>query len=82
MTFADKLQKLLEDRSKPKVARRAGISPTAVYEYISKRYIPRAPVALNLARALNVSVEWLIDDEQGWPPIWRNSPSPKTAKVA
>lgn len=30
--------------------------------------MPRADIALKIARALQVPLEWLVDDEQDWPP--------------
>lgn len=70
MTFAEKLTRLTEDRHKAKVSRRAGLPSTAIYDYVSKGFRPRAEPALRLARVLGVSVEWLIDDTQAWPPVW------------
>lgn len=70
MTFREKLQHLTEDRIKAKVAARAGIGPTVLNNYLHRGNEPTASNALRLARALDVSVEWLIDDEQGLPVVW------------
>jgi hypothetical protein len=77
MGFKEKLARLTGGRIKSQVAREAGLPQTTVSDYINKGYIPRADLALRLAKALDVSVEWLIDDEQGWPP-----PSPQSAPAS
>ena len=71
MDFTEKLRRLTRDMNKSRIARRAGLSTTAITDYLSKRYAPRADTALRLARVLNVSLEWLIDDAQSWPPVWQ-----------
>jgi transcriptional regulator with XRE-family HTH domain len=58
----------VEGKNKSEVARQAGLSATAVTDYLQKGYIPRADNALALARALNIPVDWLIDDSQDFPP--------------
>jgi len=73
MTFHEKLAKLTEDRKKTVISRRAGLPPTAINNYISKQQTPSCVVALRIARALHVSVDWLIDDSQTWPPTWSNA---------
>lgn len=69
MTFQEKLERLCEDRFKNRVSVRAGLTPTAISTYIAKGYMPRADTALRLARTLGVSLEWLIDETQAWPPV-------------
>lgn len=72
MTFAEKLKRLTEDRIKSVICRRAGLPPTAINDYISKSSTkPSAIYAMRLARALDVDLEWLIDDAQEWPPVRR-----------
>jgi transcriptional regulator with XRE-family HTH domain len=82
MTFTEKLSRLVADRNRAAVARNAGLPPNAVSDYVNKGYTPRADTAFRLARALNVSVDWLLDDQQGWPPMWVNAPEPAPARVA
>jgi transcriptional regulator with XRE-family HTH domain len=69
VNFTEKLRRLVEDRTRSKLARRAGLSPTAISDYLVKGYIPRADNALRIAHALNISVEWLVNDEANWPPV-------------
>jgi transcriptional regulator with XRE-family HTH domain len=68
MDFAEKLSRLTEEKNKQKLSNAAGLPATAVSDYIAKGSIPRADKALALARALNVPLEWLVDDAQEWPP--------------
>jgi hypothetical protein len=77
MTICEKLTRLLEDRNKTAVAKRAGLRPTYFYQVISEGKCPSAYRALRIARALNVGVEWLLDDAQSWPPVWVNSAAPE-----
>jgi transcriptional regulator with XRE-family HTH domain len=80
MTFQAKLTRLVADRNKSEVSRRAGLIHTAVSSYIARGCIPRADIAMRIARALNVSVEWLLDDSAGWPPVWANYPEAEHAE--
>lgn len=75
MTVNEKLSRLGTKLNKAEISRRAGLAPTAYSAYaLSKGTIPRADIALRLARSIGVSVEWLIDDRQEWPPVWVNYP--------
>lgn len=80
MTFTQKLARLTEDRHKVRISRRAGLAPTTVSNYLNRGSMPGADVAFRLARALNVSVEWLLDDSQDWPPVWVNAPEPTPSR--
>lgn len=68
MEFREKLAKLVGDGNRSELARRAGLSSTAITDYLQKGYIPRADKAVLLARALQVPLDWLADDERDWPP--------------
>lgn len=68
MKMRDKLLKLVASEPIAKVARRAKVSPSTISNLVNRGSIPRADNALLLARALNVPLEWLVDDLQGWPP--------------
>jgi len=68
MDFWEKLSRLTADRDKGKVSFEAGLTPRSISNYISRRQLPRADAATGIARALGVSVEWLVDDSCGWPP--------------
>lgn len=68
MLFAEKLDKLGKEVNKSRVSRAAGLKANTLSTYIATRSIPRADIALKLARALGVPLEWLVDDTQDWPP--------------
>jgi len=67
MEFTEKLDRLSR-RDRSTISKKAGLPNSAISNYVSRKQIPRADTALKLARALKVPIEWLIDDEQGWPP--------------
>ena len=69
MTFHEKLDRLLLDRNKRAVARRAGISEMTLINQTKRRMAPTVRVATRLANALGVDLGWLIDDTRGWPPV-------------
>lgn len=63
--FTRKLARALEGKTARQVAEDAGLSSEqAIYDYLSKQTIPRSATCLRLAKALNVSLEWLVDDTQ------------------
>jgi hypothetical protein len=69
MRFREKLHRLVSGRNKAELSRAAKLPETAISGYLAKGSIPRADIAVRLARdALDVPVEWLVDDEQNWPP--------------
>lgn len=70
MTFHEKVTRLCEDRNKSKLSRRAGLSSTGISSYIAKGCLPRLDIALRIARAIGVSLDWLADDTANWPPVW------------
>ena len=82
MTIHEKIRRLCEDRSKIAVARRAGLPRMAIHNLLFKAAAPSGERALKIARALNVSVDWLLDDAQGWPPVWANAPEHTTVGAA
>lgn len=62
MTFGEKLASLTANQNRAELSRRAGLPPNAISDYINKDYLPRVDTAAALARALNVSLDWLADD--------------------
>ena len=68
MTFTEKLAPLSADKNKSSLAKAAGLPATAISNYISRKYIPRADTALRIAEALHVPLQWLVDDREPWPP--------------
>src|SRR2546423_15649542 len=75
MEFTEKLARLTAEQNKSQIARDAGLSPTAISDYLQKGYIPRADNALALARALKVPLDWLVDPSRDWPPPSLTAPS-------
>jgi transcriptional regulator with XRE-family HTH domain len=66
--FAQKLENLTEGMNKSQLARDAGLKSTAISNYINQPdTIPRADIAVRIARVLKVPVEWLVDESQDFP---------------
>ncbi len=70
MTFHQKLSRLVIDRNKSAIARRAGIPIQTFGGYLCKKQMPAADNAYRLAVALGVDLHWLLNDRKGWPPVW------------
>jgi transcriptional regulator with XRE-family HTH domain len=68
MTIHEKLGRLLETANASAVSRKAGIHPGTLSSILNGKNRPMAGTALNLARALEVDLYWLLDDKLGWPP--------------
>lgn len=69
MTWAEKTKLIVEvdlGVSYRKIEERAGWSYNTLKSAIKKNAVVGVDKAIGLARALNVSVEWLFDDERGW----------------
>jgi hypothetical protein len=77
MTFREKLRSLGAGVNKSARGVGVGLKPNTISTYMVKGSIPRADIALKMARALGVDVAWLIDDAAPWPP-----PAPHLAIVA
>jgi transcriptional regulator with XRE-family HTH domain len=67
MKFFEKLERLTAGK-RVATADKANLKPAAVTNYISREQMPRADKAFAIAKALGVSLEWLLDDSQVWPP--------------
>lgn len=80
MTLAEKLRKLVDEQGVDlkQVATRASMSYHTVRSYSQGRAdkFPSVRNGIALARALNVSIEWLYDDSKGWPPVPYHLPPP------
>jgi transcriptional regulator with XRE-family HTH domain len=78
MKFVDKLERLIREKGlgQTDVAEKAGISPTAMSNYLNRGSTPGVDSALRLARALGCSLEWLVDDSMDWdaPPSAKEIP--------
>lgn len=66
--LAAKLRRLTENANRAETARLAGLKPAVFNNYIYRGSQPLPAASVKLARALNVPLEWLLDDEQDWPP--------------
>lgn len=66
-TFNDRLEKLLKERNlqKKDLADAIGISANGISTWKATGTIPRADIAIKIARYLNVSVEFLVLGETG-----------------
>lgn len=70
MLLSEKLSRFSETLKMGTIAARAGIGRTAMSKYIRHGATPGYDKAVAIARALGVSIDWLLDDEQGWPPVY------------
>lgn len=82
MKFADKLNALLDARRWPQQRLREFVSDkpgaATVHNWCSgKGPLPRADQALDIAKALNVDLAWLVDDSQDMPPKEPAGESPR-----
>ena len=66
MTFGEKLKsaRLALNLSQTELAENAGVTERSIYSYEQTGVLPRAPVLRKLADSLNVSVTYLMDDEE------------------
>lgn len=67
----EKLARRVKDLglNKAKAARKAGLLESTIGSYISKPVsLPPSDIALKISRAIQVPLDWLIDDEQEYPP--------------
>jgi len=84
MKVADKIERLLLERkmSGSALARAAGVSPDVISSLRRvDGYQPGVGAAIRVARALGVSVEWLFDDDQDWPPPEGPQADPRLEKI-
>ncbi|MEM8781914.1 MAG: helix-turn-helix transcriptional regulator [Planctomycetota bacterium] len=68
MDLATKITKLLGTRPLTDLADAVGASRGSFNNYVNRGSMPRADVALRISRELDVPFDWLVDDEQNWPP--------------
>lgn len=70
MTLGEKIHRVSEARRAElsRIASDAGIPYNTLRGYTQGGKMPSASNGISLARALNVGIEWLFDDSQGWPP--------------
>ena len=66
MTFGEKLisARLALNLSQTELGEKVGISERSIYSYEQTGVFPRTPILKKLAEALNVSVAYLMDEEE------------------
>lgn len=59
--FGERLRQIMDEEqiSQSELARRVGISPSSVFQYLTADGIPSLPNAARIADALSVSLDWL-----------------------
>ncbi len=78
MRFHEKLRRRVAQLglNKAKAARSVGLPESTISNYLVKEEsLPRIDIASKIARAIQVSLEWLADDSAGWPPPDAGDPS-------
>lgn len=73
MTIDEKLKRLTKAHNLNALARVAGVSKVTLHLALNGSRQPHNGTILLLARALNVDDQWLSDDAQDWPPVWKHS---------
>jgi len=69
VTLAEKIRRLRGGRAYAELARAAGCSAPTVRDIATgQRRDPSIRIIAGIAAFLDVSIDWLVDDEQGWPP--------------
>jgi transcriptional regulator with XRE-family HTH domain len=81
MNFGRKIKHLLveKDRRAQWLADKVGVSKAAVSRWIAGLNDPPLSKAAEIARALGVSLDWLADDAQDYPPATIYSAPPRPA---
>jgi transcriptional regulator with XRE-family HTH domain len=66
MTFGKKLLKvrMKQNLSQTELAEKIGVSERSIYNYEQAGVLPRRPILIKLAEVLNVSMSYLLDDEE------------------
>ncbi|MEM1098439.1 MAG: helix-turn-helix transcriptional regulator, partial [Planctomycetota bacterium] len=72
MKLDEKLTRFFKALKMSVISDRAGVPQSSLSKYASGRSIPNATAAFRISKALGVSADWLLDDDQSWPPVWKN----------
>jgi len=66
MTFGEKVKnaRIALNLSQIELAEKAGITERSIYNYEQTGILPKSPILKSLAHALNVSVGYLLDEEE------------------
>lgn len=67
MQLQEKLQRLKEGRSYSEIAKKIGCSPENVRKIIDQGTEPKFLLGVRLAQVLGADIEWLADEQQGFP---------------
>jgi transcriptional regulator with XRE-family HTH domain len=71
VTFAEKIVRWIAEKgvSRAALAKTAKIGPSVLNNYVKERQSsPMAENALRLSRAMQVPLDWLVDNSRDWPP--------------
>jgi len=68
MTFQEKLKRAASGVNKSSASKGQNLKANTISTYIAKGSLPRADIALKIARALKVPLDWLVDPDAEWPP--------------
>ncbi|HUO07065.1 MAG TPA: helix-turn-helix transcriptional regulator [Phycisphaerae bacterium] len=79
MTLHEKLERLTETANRSAVSRKAGLPATTLNSMLARHSMPTVDTIVKLARALEVDVAWLIDDQKMWPAVRTESPAQSAA---
>jgi len=74
MNTREKIQRWLDENavSQTDLARRAGIEPNKISQILNGSYGPTHTYIVPISRAMNASLDWLYDDQAGWPVVPRD----------
>ena len=67
MDFTSKLRLVSAKINKAQAAISVGLAPTTISNYLATGSIPRADIALKIAQALGVPLDWLVDPSRDYP---------------
>ncbi len=66
MTWREKVSRLMEERhmTQKQLAELSGITESSISRYLHNTKRPRMDIIVNIAKALNVETEYLLDEEE------------------
>lgn len=70
MTIGEKLLLLIRNKgwTQKFVSKKLGVRPVTVSGYVRNAFLPSVDVLWRLSRLLGVATDYLLDEDQGWPP--------------
>lgn len=65
MTWSEKIRKLMDEQhmNQKQLSEKSGITEPSICRYLKGERVPRIDIIINFARALNVSIEYLLDED-------------------